>query len=234
MQYLVEKLKLANPKNIIYNISNQLLGGIVVGAYGSPDLNNEVLKKPKKPFYKKWWFIVIVVIVVIAAFGGGGEDTPKIADNEASEHQDEAKEVNAEPAEPVQEFFKLGDIVQTKKVNATITNIEKSNGSQFNSPAEGNEFVLLNIEIENISNSEINVSSMLSFDAYVDDVALNESLSAQIAKEGTNTVDGTLASGKKLKGTLAYEIPTGWVQIEIHFTPDVWDDTAIKWIVENE
>lgn len=205
-----------------------------MGAYGSPDLNGEVMKKAKKPFYKRWWFIVIIVIVAFAAIGGG-EDTPKVADSKVSEtEEDKAKEVSAEPSEPVQEFFNLGDTVETKKVKAIITSIEKSNGNQFNSPADGNEFVLINLEIENISDSEMTVSSLLSFDAYVDDVTINESISAQIAKEGTNTVDGTVAAGKKIKGTLGYEVPAEWTQIEIHFTPNVWDDMVIKWIVENK
>lgn len=207
-----------------------------MGAYGSPDLNLEPVVKPKKPFYKRWWFIVIVVIIIIAAIGGGGEeDTPKVADSKVPETQeDKAKEVSVEPSESVQEFFNLGDTVETKKVKAIITSIEKSNGNQFNNPADGNEFVLIDLEIENISDSEMAVSSLLSFDAYVDDVTINESISAQIAKEGTNTLDGTVAAGKKMKGTLGYEVPTGWTQIEIHFTPDVWDDTVIKWIVENK
>jgi hypothetical protein len=68
----------------------------------------------------------------------------------------------------------------------------------------------------------------------VDDTSINQSLSAQIAKEGTSTVDGTIAAGKKLKGVLGYEVPKDWNQIEVHFEPDMFDGTTIKWLIENE
>lgn len=198
-------------------------------------------EKQKKPIYKRWWFWVIVVIV-IGAIGSsmGDDDTPKLsadqdagvetgADNGAEKETPETPD--AEPEEP--EFFKLGETVETSKVKATITDMSKSDGSEFNTPGEGKEFVLIDVTIENISDDqELNISSILSFKAYVDDVTLNENLSAQI--EADNTMDGTIAPGKKMTGTLGYEVPKDWKEIEIHFEPNVWKDVKIKWIVENE
>lgn len=200
--------------------------------------------KAKKPIFKRWWFWVIIAIVVIGAIGSmGEEDTPNVADksgevveSNVSKSNDEEQKQESEPVTKpeVPEFFKVGETVETKKIKAVISEVEKLNGSDFNRPADGNEFVLLHLTIENISDSEISVSSMLSFNSYVDDVTVNESLAAQIAKEGTSTVDGTIAAGKKLKGVLAYEVSKDWEEIEVHFTPDVWDNTAIKWIIENK
>lgn len=197
-----------------------------------------------KPIFKRWWFWVIIAIVVIGAIGSmGEEDTPNVADksgevveSNVSKSNDEEQKQESEPVTKpeVPEFFKVGETVETKKIKAVISEVEKLNGSDFNKPADGNEFVLLHLTIENISDSEISVSSMLSFNSYVDDVTVNESLAAQIAKEGTSTVDGTIAAGKKLKGVLAYEVSKDWEEIEVHFTPNVWDNTAIKWKIENK
>lgn len=188
--------------------------------------------KQKKPIYKRWWFWVIVAVVVIGIASQGGDDTPKLSEDQGSTEVASGTETESnEPDTP--EFFKLGETVETSKVKATITEMTKSEGSEFNTPEEGNEFVLLKMTIENISeDQELTISSILSFNAYVDDEALDESFSAIL--EGDKTMDGTIAPGKKLSGTLAYEVPKGWEEIEIHFEPEVWRDVKIKWIVENE
>jgi len=203
-----------------------------MGLYGSPDLSNDKPIKPKKQFYKRWWFIVLVIIIVIGIIGSGGEeDTPQKVAEEVTQTTSNTEEV-VTVDESTEEFFYMGDVVETNKVRAIITGAERSIGSELNRPTDGYEFILVNMTIENISDEEINVSSMLSFDAYVDDVALNEDLMAQV--EAGKTMNGTIAPGKKLVGTLGYEVPKDWEQIEIHFEPDIWDGTVIKWIIENE
>ena len=74
----------------------------------------------------------------------------------------------------------------------------------------------------------------MNFDAYVDDNAINEDLGAQISKDGTQTMNGTIATGKRLTGVLGYEVPKGWQKLEIHFGPGLLSDTVIKWLIENQ
>lgn len=197
--------------------------------------------KQKKPIFKKWWFWLIVVIVIAAIASAGGEDKPRkeepttTAGGQTQQTQEQTQQQTAEqPKEEAPEFFKIGEAAVTKKVKATITEMEKSEGDEFNKPADGHEFVLLHMTIENVSDQEIVVSSMLNFNAYVDDNAINENLAAQISKDGAKTMDGTIAAGKKLAGTLAYEVPKGWQKLEIHFKPDQFSDTTIKWLIENK
>jgi len=193
----------------------------------------------KKPFYKRWWFWVIVVIVIAAI--GGGEDKPRKEEpttavvNQIQQTQGQTQQQAAEqPKEETPEFFKIGETAVAKKVKATITKMEKSEGSEFNRPADGHEFVLLHMTIENVSDKEISISSVLNFDAYVDDNAINEDLGAQISKDGTQTMNGTIATGKRLTGVLGYEVPKGWQKLEIHFSPGLLSDTVIKWLIENQ
>lgn len=197
--------------------------------------------KQKKSIFKKWWFWLVVVIVIAAIASAGGEDKPRkeelttTAGGQTQQTQEQTQQQTAEqPKEETPEFFKIGETAVTKKVKATITEMEKSEGDEFNKPADGHEFVLLHMTIENVSDQEIVVSSMLNFNAYVDDNAINENLAAQISKDGAKTMDGTIAAGKKLTGTLAYEVPKGWQKLEIHFKPDQFSDTTIKWLIENK
>lgn len=195
--------------------------------------------KQKKPIFKKWWFWLIVVIVIAAIASAGGEDKPRKEEptttvgGQTQQTQEQTQQQTAEQPE-MPEFFKIGETAVTKKVKATIIEMEKSEGNAFSKPAEGNEFVLLHVTIENVSNEELVVSSALGFSAYVDDSAINESLTAHTSKDNLKTLDGTVAPGKKLIGTLAYEVPKGWQKLEIHFKPDQFSDTTIKWLIENK
>lgn len=183
--------------------------------------------KNKKPVYKRVWFWVVIVIVAII-FIGGGEDEPTLSKDSQNQTESSGQGETGAP-----KFFKVGETVETSKVKATITEMKKSKGSEYNTPEDGNEFVLLKVTIENISdNQELNISSVLSFSAYVDDTTINESLTALM--EGDNTMDGTIAPGKKMTGTLGYEVPKDWKEIEVHFEPELWDTIKIQWIVENK
>lgn len=205
-------------------------------------------EKAKKPIFKRWWFWLIVIIVIGAIASAGGEDKPRKEEpavttgeqtqgqpqEQTQERTQEQGQAAEQPKEETPEFFKIGETAVTKKVKATIIEMEKSEGNAFSKPAEGNEFVLLHVTIENVSNEELVVSSALGFSAYVDDSAINESLTAHTSKDNLKTLDGTVAPGKKLIGTLAYEVPKGWQKLEIHFKPDQFSDTTIKWLIENK
>lgn len=153
----------------------------------------------------------------------------------------ESKEIMAEqepetedPEEAEKEFYVIGDTAEGKKISITATAMERREGREYNEPTEGSEYVLIDITIENTSEDEYSVSSMLQFNAYVDDVSMSESISAQIDREGSKTIDGAVAGGKKLIGALGYEVPKDWKEIEVHFKPDAFRDTAVKWLIENK
>ena len=88
-------------------------------------------------------------------------------------------------------------------------------------------------EIVNHSDSEMSVSSMLSFEAYADDYALNYSLGA-ITDNNDTQLDGTIAAGKKMKGYIGYEVPKDWSTVEIHFTDDVWSNNKFKFEIKKQ
>lgn len=173
--------------------------------------------KNKKPIFKKWWFWAIIVILVIGIAGGssGGSNEPeKVGEIEASASSPAA-------SEPVTTEFSVGDIVELNDIVVTLTDVSENNGSQFFTPTEGNVFVICEFEIENNSSADIAVSSMLSFEAYVDDYATSMSLSAMMSVD-TAQLDGTVAAGKKMHGVIGYEVPANWSNIEVRYTPDFW------------
>ena len=182
----------------------------------------------------KWIAIAVVVVIILcaAASGGKDEDKPKQISSASSDNNVSNETVNSETEsqdEVEKDTFGIGEL---NDVQVTMTSYEESNGSEYNNPADGNVFVLVEFEIANNSDSEIAISSMMSFDAYSDDYALNYSLSALMEKDGATQLDGTIASGKKMKGIIGYEVPEDWSNIEIHFTDNVWSNNKFKFLIE--
>jgi hypothetical protein len=99
--------------------------------------------------------------------------------------------------------FYEGETAILKDVSVTFLGVTESMGSTFNYPTDGNVFVLCEFEIANNSDKEINVSSMLSFEAYCDDYTCTFSLTALMEKGNKNQLDGTVAPGKKFKGVIS-------------------------------
>lgn len=71
--------------------------------------------------------------------------------------------------DPVKSEFEIGDVVESNGIRASLVSVTENRGSQYNKPNEGNVYVLCEFEIENASQAEIGVSSIMSFNAYCDD-----------------------------------------------------------------
>ena len=177
---------------------------------------------------KKWPIIVtiIVVIGVIAAATSGGDSEPKKA--ETAQNSTETAKSDSKATDEKQKFA-VGEAAVLNGVQVTLKNVEESNGTHIFTPGDGNVFVLCEFEIENNSKKEINVSSVVSFDAYCDDYATGLSLSALSAgsSDGKKQLDGSVAVGKKMNGYVGYEIPADWKNLEITYSPSFWNNKGM-------
>ena len=176
---------------------------------------------------KERMFSILVLLLVAVLAIGSSSSEPSEPEKVGEVSVDNVAE------EKGTQIFNVGDVVEVDNIRASITGIEKSQGNQFTNPEDGNEYVFVNMTIENTSNEELNLSSLLCFNSYVDDVVADISFSAQVSKDSNKTMDGTIASGKKIVGNLAYELPVDWENLEIHFEPNFWNNSSIKWIVQN-
>lgn len=125
--------------------------------------------------------------------------------------------------------FGVGETAELNGISVKFDSCTESNGSQFNTPDDGNVFLLCEFSIDNQSDKDIAVSSIASFNSYVDDYSTNLSISATIATDKTQ-LDGAIAAGKKMTGVVGYEVPKDWKEIEIRFTPDFWSGNEIAFV----
>lgn len=169
-----------------------------------------------------WVVLGVLALIIIGAAGSGGREPAPAAASSTS-----AAAPKSESKAPVKKTFGVGESAELKDIVVTLVSVEESSGSQFNQPTDGNVFVICEFEIENNSSSEITVSSLLSFAAYCDDYSLNFSLTALLENGNRNQLDGQIAAGKKMNGIIGYEVPIGWNELEIRFTPSFWSGNEI-------
>lgn len=185
----------------------------------------------------KWWYILvgILIIGIIGALTTKDDGPQKVGGDGPSTSQSPSvsASVPPSPTTPAKETFGVGEQVSLSDIVVTLTGIEESNGSDFNKPKDGNVFILCSFNIENNSSNDINVSSLLSFETYVDDYSTSISLGAQIESDAKQ-LDGSIAAGKKMAGAIGYEVSKDWKEIEISFTPDFWRGKDIKFIATND
>jgi len=183
--------------------------------------------KQQPPKKKKKHIVLIIILVLVglgilgAIFGNNDTDkdsnTTKTTAAESGSKQSEASTEKAtEPAE--KNVFGLNETADINGFKMTAVEFRESNGTEFSKPDEGKVFVIVDFEINNESKKDEHISSVLNFECYVDGYSANESLSGAVT-EKTKTLDGDIAAGKKLKGSIALEAPEDWKEIEIIYEP---------------
>ena len=162
--------------------------------------------------------LIIGIFIFIGAFGGGSSEPKKVEGNAP------VAEAPAETTAPP--VFTVGDTLEMAGILVTLNDVYESNGSQFMNPTEGNVFVTCEFTIENTTDAEINVSSLMNFEAYFDDYAANLSLGAMVYDQSKQQLDGTVAPGKKINGVVGYEAPADWAEMEVRYTPNAFGSNS--------
>ncbi len=192
--------------------------------------------KKKKGGKLKWIIIAVIVIGIIGAAAGGSEDnkvkdaTEEVKNNDRKKENKEDSKEDSEPEEKTE--FSLGETAEQKNVQITLANVTESMGNDFAKPDEGNVFLICEFEIANNSDKDINISSVMNFEAYCDDYSLNQDILGLQAPEaeGKNQLDGNVAAGKKMNGVIAYQVPADYKTMEINVAPDFWSSNDMKFI----
>jgi hypothetical protein len=199
-------------------------------------------EKVKKPFYKKWWFWLIIVILVIGVAGTGGDNEAEpeaVANDDAEEPADDAAEsengtdeqasADAEDGaeeEEVKDEFSVGEAVQLDDNVLTVTEVEKSDGDEFDQPKSGNEYVIVHLEIENAGEENISYNpfnfKMANSEGQIVDQALT------IIDSDTALESGELAPGGTVSGTIVFEQPVDDPELQLQFEPSFWSGDLIK------
>lgn len=162
---------------------------------------------------------LILILSTLCACGLVSDKPSKEADKSSqSAKTDAAKE----------DIFSINEAAVFSNLKFTATEMKESGGDSFFVPKSGNVFVGAKFTVENISDEEQSISSVLLFEAYADDVKCDYSLTAACAFG--DTLDGSIAPGKKMVGWYAVEVPEDWKSIEMHVSSNWLSNNAAKFV----
>lgn len=184
---------------------------------------------------KRFRFVALCLALCLGlcACDGDREASQSPTSDQAGNTPTQEVTATAEPTPEPKTEYGVGERAELKDVAVTLTEVEESTGAQFFAPEEGKVFLLCHFDIDNGSDKDLAVSSMLSFDAYVDDYTVSQSLGAVMASDA-GQLDGTVAAGKKMAGVIGYEVAADWSEVEITFTPDVWSGKGLTFIAQHQ
>lgn len=99
--------------------------------------------------------------------------------------------------------FNINEPAVFEDVHYTVTNVEYSNGDEWDKPAEGKEYVIVTLKIENKSDSKISYNT---FDwTMVNSQGQEDSETFSTIDSDTNLSSGELIAGGTKTGTLVFE-----------------------------
>lgn len=168
------------------------------------------------------FLVTILVVVMCFPFAACFEDEPT---------KEQAKEGSV--SESQEEIYGLNETAVFKDLKFTATEIKETDGTDFFVPEAGNVFIGVKFTVENISDEEQSVSTLMLFEGYADDVKCEYSISAACAFD-EGTLDGSIAPGKKLVGWYALEVPAEWSSIELDVQSNWLSNSSAKFVFENQ
>lgn len=183
---------------------------------------------------------IIIMVIIFVAAGSSGDETTN--DNPSINAQADTKDDSAESKEEasdgtiIQEETKtsgendkyyVGDTWENKYVSVAYDKCgEYESDNQFLQPSEGNKYVYATFTFENVGSSDTTVGYW-DFDCYADGYACESTYGADDA-----AFSQTLSAGRKITGSVYFEVPESASQIEFEYSPNFWTSQKIVFVYQ--
>lgn len=128
--------------------------------------------------------------------------------------------------------FNINETAVYEDVHYTVTNVEYSNGDDWDKPADGKNYVIVTVKIENKSGEKIAYNSldwtMLNSEGQEDDETFST------IDSDTNLSSGDLAAGGSKTGTLVFEEKKDESSLKLLYYSDMFfdDEHTIEFIIK--
>lgn len=168
--------------------------------------------------------IAFLMMALATASETTTEDTqsPDTTENEA----DATVKASPKPTVQIKEEYLIGEIANLDGTLVQIVSMEKSAGSDWDTPKDGYEYIIVTIVIKNTGDKTINYNSY-DFKIQNSQGQLVDTCFV-ILDTDTKLNYGKLVVGGYISGTLVYEEPKNDTGLTLIYTPSYWDDSSIR------
>lgn len=116
--------------------------------------------------------------------------------------------------------YAVGETATMGDLAHTLHGARFSRGNEYSTPANGTQWLVLDIEITNNGDEPTTVSSAMMWTLNDPD---NRSVAMTIAGDERGTLDGQLGPGRSMRGEITYEVDASQERWELLFSPEVFD-----------
>jgi len=158
---------------------------------------------------------IILFLIIVGAMGSNGPS--KIGENPATNEESSQSQI-----------FKVGDQVEIGDSIITVNKVEFSDGGSFTKPTAGNEWLNLNLTIENKSNSQQYVTTLGQM--FIRDAENNSyqvAVTDKIIENPGFGLDGTIIANSKRTGWVGFEIKKGTTGLKFQYNASVFGGKII-------
>ena len=139
--------------------------------------------------------------------------------------------VPPEPTYEVKDKYLVGDIAQLDDTQVQVTKLEKSAGTKYDKPKDGQEYVIVTIAIKNKGSAEIDYNTY-DFQMSNSQGQLSDQVFTIVNAE-TTLGSGQLMSNGVVTGTVVFEQPIDDSALELIYKPSFWGDITVNFDVLN-
>jgi hypothetical protein len=147
--------------------------------------------------------------------GEATEEPPVAEDGEESPAAEEPEPNETEATSSTREVFEVGDLIEVKEHTIRLNSIEYQG-----------DMLVANFTVENNGDSDVSVSSMMSFSAKKED---GTKLDQEIFDCEGSGLDGKVLAGDKLRGNICWAGASPDDNIKIYYQSDLFGEGAVVW-----
>lgn len=174
------------------------------------------MEKEKKPIYKNWWLWVIIIVIIVAIANSSNNNSTPTSSSSSIENKKESEKTQYNKGEEA--ILGNGAII--------VTDVQISQGTQYDKPKSGKEFVIVNLTIENKGDKN------LSYNPYYfkmqNSQGQQESMTFTTVNNDNSLQSGELIPGGKVSGTIAFEQPKGDTGLILIYSDSIWSSKELK------
>lgn len=171
----------------------------------------------------KRFLLLIGIITVIGLVAC--DDAGEAESVEKGEAEDEEKE-----DEELDEEFGIGETVELGDYHVTVTNVETDEGDEFEQPAEGKDFILVSVKIENNGDEDIDYNP---YDFELENSnGQKEEIDLIAVRQDEQLQSGKLSPGGEVEGIVPFEEDIE-DDLKLHFTPNFLSDKKITFDIND-
>lgn len=179
--------------------------------------------KDQRNFFMKHKIITGILVLIILGIIGtaiGGKGSSSSSSTSASSTATSTQSNK----DKLKDSYGINETAKYKDVEMTVTKVEVSNGSEFDKPKDGKEFVIATVKIQNNSDNKLSYNpfyfKVQNSQGQVEDGTFST------VNQDTALKSGELVKGGQVEGSVNFEEPIGDKGLLLQYQDNVFLDNA--------